>query len=388
MMYVYDEDLQIIGAVDNYNSLITAKRYFENGDCEIYAPASSELLNLATIGRYVSKDQITLYRINDIRLNTNPEEGNFLTISGKDAKGFVDQRIVMQTSVCNGNAEAFILKLVSSALGSDAAADRKIKDSHGALIFTVFSSGFTETMTEQVTYKNLGEKIREYCKKFGWGYKAELQNGKFVFSFYKGADRTNTVVFSPNYENVTTTTYAEDHTKMGNFALVGGEGEGDARYKVNVGNTSGADRYEVFVDAKQLSKTIRFGEIEAAYPNGSITHDGNDYYWTVDGVNIAVLPNNSPAENEECSLTDSVYSAQLRSRGTEALAEYGAVTSFDSEIQPNITFVYGKDYFLGDIVKIENEFGIAKNARIVEIVECEDENGYSTLPKFEWITEE
>ena len=39
-------------------------------------------------------------------------------------------------------------------------------------------------------------------------------------------------------------------------------------------------------------------------------------------------------------------------------------------------------YNLGDIVQIENEYGIQATARILEIIDCEDESGYSTVPTF------
>ena len=39
-------------------------------------------------------------------------------------------------------------------------------------------------------------------------------------------------------------------------------------------------------------------------------------------------------------------------------------------------------YNLGDIVQIENEYGIQATVRILEIIDCEDESGYSTVPTF------
>ena len=52
-----------------------------------------------------------------------------------------------------------------------------------------------------------------------------------------------------------------------------------------------------------------------------------------------------------------------------------------------MTFVYKTDYNLGDVVTVENEYGISVGARIVEVVEVDDDNGYSVQPKFENTTE-
>lgn len=389
MIFVYDENLNKIGIIDRYNSLITAKRYKANGDCEVYLPATRGAIDLLRLGRYVGKtDDFTVYRINRVELLTDAENGNFLTVTGIDAKAFIDQRIILQTYMCNGNAERFALRLVNDSLGVSASRERELKNSGGEYYFLTEEKGLTDTLTEQVSYRNLGEKIREYCERFGWGYKTELQGNKLVFSFYVGTDRSAEVVFSPSYENITTSDYAEDRTNMGNFCLVGGQGEGASRIKTTVGTATGKDRYELFVDAKELSKEIRYGDLIEAYPNGSIVQSGGVYYYQQNGVNIAILQQNPPAENDTCQLTDTVYTEQLAAKGRERIAEYGAAKSFQSKIFPYGTWEYGRDFFLGDIVKVENEFGISVNARIVEIVEVEDEKGFSLEPKYEYLTEE
>ena len=45
-------------------------------------------------------------------------------------------------------------------------------------------------------------------------------------------------------------------------------------------------------------------------------------------------------------------------------------------------YVLNKDYFLGDIVQVINEYGISATPRIIEIIESEDENGTSVVPTF------
>ena len=45
-------------------------------------------------------------------------------------------------------------------------------------------------------------------------------------------------------------------------------------------------------------------------------------------------------------------------------------------------YIVDEDFFLGDIVQIENEYGIQAQPRIIEIIESEDENGISVIPTF------
>ena len=56
--------------------------------------------------------------------------------------------------------------------------------------------------------------------------------------------------------------------------------------------------------------------------------------------------------------------------------------SVDSEVAPNHTYVLGRDYFIGDVVEIINEYGIAMTPRVVEVIECQDEAGYTCIPTF------
>ena len=65
--------------------------------------------------------------------------------------------------------------------------------------------------------------------------------------------------------------------------------------------------------------------------------------------------------------------------------ELKPVVNYSGEILDNGMYKYGEDYFLGDTVLIENDYGIKAKATIVEITEVEDETGYKIVPKLsEW----
>lgn len=421
-VYVLDTELNMIGIIDTFNSLIWANRYVENGDCELYLKASTETLNLLRKDYYLMRlDDDMVCRIKSIVLSTDAEQGNYLTVHGYDTKSFLDQRIIWNTMTCNGKVETFMRNLITKSLISPDETGRKLTSPLGRdLLALGTSAGFNAVTTEQVSYRNLGEKLREYCRSYGWGIKITLDQ-TFEFSVYKGQDKTDEVVFSDDYENLISTEYSEDDTNLGNVALSAGQGEGSKRLRAVSGDLIGTDRYEIFVDAKDLAKEITFGELKAAYPMSSsgayidgtvykmhtldiqiidasqlaalqeafptgtiVTIDGIQYY-RVTNVGIADLPSATPTDEETVVLRDVIYSMYLLNRGYEKLKEYGSVTSFSGQIEPNTTFTYKRDYNLGDIVTIENEFGISIGARIVEIVEVEDENGYRVEPKFEYI---
>lgn len=426
-VYLLNKNLDLVYVIDTYRSCIWSNRYVELGDCELYVPATPDLFSVLNIGYYLIRQNDSMVcRIEKIELDTDAENGDYLIITGKDSKNLCDQRIVWSTMTCDGPLETFIRQIVTSTMiNPNLSARWMLKANGSALVALGTAAGFTEVMTEQVSYKNVGEKIREYCTKYGWGYKMVLNGSTLNFILYKGVDRSNTVFFSDDYENLDTTQYLLDDSNLGNVALVGGEGEGSERARNVSGYAEGTERYEIFVDAKDISKTVSWSDLvqlypttdsggqgyyatvgttyvyklnylnvhivdsdqltqlKANYPSGQeITIDGIDYY-QVYNVTIATLPVQYPTDNDNVTLTSIIYEVYLLNRGYEKLAEYGEKIVFNGKIEPTVTFMYREDYNLGDIVTVYNKYGLSAAVRIVEIVEVDDDNGYSVQPKFE-----
>ena len=107
---------------------------------------------------------------------------------------------------------------------------------------------------------------------------------------------------------------------------------------MTVGDASGVDRREIFVDARDVS-----------------SNDGE--------------------------LTDTEYYAQLTQRGVENLAENAEMRNFEGETV-DYTYKYGYDYGIGDIVEVVNEYGMQAATRVIEVIESEDESGKYTIPTF------
>ena len=424
-VYVLDKNLSLIGLIDSYKSLIWANRYNEVGDCELYLEASEDNINLLQDGYYLIRaDDDMVCQIRKIEIDTSAEEGNYLIVTGYDTKTFLDQRVIWSMMTCTGNVEDFIRLIVKNSCVSPALSGRQFQKANGqALLALGNKANFTEVTTEQVSYKNVGEKVREYCDTYQWGYRVVLSNSTLWFQLYKGTDRTNEVIFSDAYENLSSTKYVDDKTNLGNVALVAGAGEGSARARNVYGYAESTDRFEKFVDAKDIARQISWAELTEIYPttdsggegylNGYtykmnylnvqivdsdqltwlqtnfptgqvITIDGNQYYQVYNEV-IATLQTTTPTDDSPVTLQDIVYSVYLLNRGAENLAEFGEVTTFEGSVIPDVTFIYKQDYFLGDIVTVENEYGISASARIVEVVEVMDENGYSMEPKFQYL---
>lgn len=66
------------------------------------------------------------------------------------------------------------------------------------------------------------------------------------------------------------------------------------------------------------------------------------------------------------------------------LAEYMTITSFDGKVDPNVNYIYRRDYDLGDVVQIVNQFNFNATTRITSVMFCQDDtNGFIVRPTFE-----
>lgn len=336
-LYILDKSLTPIAVVDYYESLIWTKRFYTSGDFEIYIPASSEILNIMIQGNYITRlDDDRVMMIEKIQVQTDVEIGNYLLCSGRSVEALCKRRIVWKQTNINGYAETGIRRLVNENIISPTIANRKIEN-----FILGKAKNFTEKIEIQITGDILEETISNICKSNGWGYKVTLnKNKKFVFELYKGNE--SGVVFSPEYDNLINSDYLNDMTTFANCALIAGEGEGTARITETIGNASGVDRYETFIDARDISSN-----------NGEISK--------------------------------SEYKKLLLQRGEEKLKETQPLTSFEGEVAHDLTYVYKKDYDIGDVVNVVNEYGIKGTARIIEIIESDGTDGYKVIPTFdEW----
>lgn len=346
-IYVLDPNLKTIGLIDDYTSIIWTTRYFSNGDFELYLPANDRNILLLKENNYLCRDKDisgSRYKnvmiIEKIQITTDIESGNYLIITGRSLKSILNRRIIWQQTNLNGKAEIAIRQLITENAINPTIPERKISG---------LSLGDTlnlpDTIEKQITGDNLGESIEKICTSYGYGYDIDIIDNKFVFYLYKGTDRSFNqnenpyIIFSSKFENILRTEYAYDITNLGNVALVAGEGAGVDRLTHLVGDASDLDRYEKYVDARDIS-----------------TNNGE--------------------------YTEQEYYKLLESRGLEKLKENAVVESFSGETETRITYTLNKDYFLGDIVQVQNEYGITATPRILEIIESDSEEGTAIIPTF------
>jgi hypothetical protein len=355
-IYVLDRDFNLLGIIDGYVSVIWRPSYSDIGDFEIYMGATTEAVELLQRDRYVvrtsdisvdDEGRVTYKKVMIIKnriINTDVENGDFLTVTGKELKYILHQRLIWSLTTVNGTAENAIRKYITENAISPTNTKRVIP---GLVLSDPL--GLTDKIEKQVTAKPLDETIIEVCNTYNYGWDICIYDNTLLFSLYQGVDRSYEqtdrpyVVFSDDFNNLHDTEYQMASENYANTALVGGEGEGVDRKYATVGDEhSGLDRYETFTDAKSTQ---------------------------------------SSGEGEE-TISESAYIKLLEEDGKETLKELGVTEAFTGEVVNNMGFVYEKDFYIGDIVTVINKYGISKNVRVISAIESEDENGSSLIPQF------
>lgn len=336
IIYVLDDSYNRVGILDSITSSIFAKRYYDTGDFEIYAAADAETVKLLTGYNYIVKSgDDTIYEISSITITTDSEQGNYITASGFNIEKILDRRIIWKQTNFSGTVSAAIRKFINdNAISPE---DEKRIIPH----LRLGSGTGSDEVTIQKTGQNLLETVVELCKSYGYGFnmKFDFKSRDLTFNLYQGQKRN--VQFSAEYDNLLSTNYNYQASEFKNTVLIAGEGEGTARVRESINtDASGMNRYELYVDARDLS-------------------------------------------SNEGEISESEYRTMLKMRGREKLAERSVKEEFEGEVIVDSTFVYGKDYELGDIVTITNEYGLTAQARIIEVIECEDESGHTFIPTFD-----
>lgn len=354
---VLNKNFEMVHIIDSYKSIIWTDRYNDAGDFELYTEVSGETLKYVEKDFYLTiKESERTMIVSTIAIESDRELGNFIQITGHSLEQILNRRIVWGLKTLNTNLQNGIKTLLNESIISPSDANRKIPN----FIFEeVSDSKITDIKVEQqYTGDNIYDIVRTLCQDNDIGFKIVLNSdNQFVFSLYSGVDRSYNqkknpcVTFSPRYDNLINSNYCETNLDYKTVTLIAGEDSGNNRkYRTySISQDNGLYRRELFTDARDIQ---------------------SEYY---------------DENNNKHTMTAAQYNAALDARGKEKLEEYSATTAFEGEVETQNSFKYKEDYFLGDIVQIENEYGFGGTARITEVVASLDGNGYALYPTFEML---
>lgn len=368
---VLNTNFENIGVLDTYKSLIWTDRYSSCGDFEIYVTAYSDILYELQQGYYLWSDSSEhLMIIESVEIKSNVESGNYATITGRSLESILTRRIVWKKTVLNGKINSQIKKLITENIISPSDSKRKISN----FIFQDSTDSAIDAISirAQFTGDTLYDAIKSVCDTVNIGFKITLNaNNQFVFSLYSGKDRSYDqldlpyISFSPQFDNILNSDYSSTRKDFKNVTLVAGEG-------VNKDITS----YKLDSSVLEISSSDGSSALRRVYETGDTAASGLDRYELfTDARDIS-------STVDEKTMSDDEYNALLQQRGNEKLAECKEVQAFDAEVETNLMYTFGKDYFMGDIVEFENEYGIQAKARVIEYIQSISTDGNKFYPTF------
>ena len=344
-LYVLDTDFRVLGVVDNYECLVWQRNYYKPSSFSMQIIPTFEQFELLKKGNILLKNDNTkeaMY-IDHRELEENEEGVEILVVSGYSLTQWLDRRITLYKEVEEGNAETVIRNYVDRHCINPVETNRKIDN-----IIQGINNNLGDIINFSSHYKQLLDEIETISKANELGCKIDLDlnDKQYIFEVYKGLDRTvnqdtnSKAIFSAEFENISNQKYIDSDNNYRNMVLVAGAGEDAERKIISLGiENKGLDRYELFVDARDISDTKQQGENEVSIPI------------------------------EE-------YNKLLEVRGNEKLYECTKVETFDCTLTNVNSLAYRVDFDLGDKVSIINKkWGLMLNERIISITETYDSEG-------------
>lgn len=345
-IYVLDGLSGITDVIETFESTIWNMQFFGKSDFQLICPYSDRLDRILSSGKYLVRESDVLpdgeyhnvMEISDRKLSFDPEKGWRMEVTGAGLKNIIGRRVIWnQTNFEQTNVEEAIRQVITDNIISPSDPDRTIDN-----FILDDAVGFTDVFDAQVFTDNIAKWMEEICTTYGYGWDVYIKSGKYVFALLTGMnksiDGTDPVIFSPEFENISSVEYEYKKSEFYNVGLVGGEGEGADKVVTSVGSASGLDRYESYIDASEVSS------------NGEI-------------------------------ITMQTYLSMLETYGLEQMTAAQFVEKFEGEIVPNGLYEFGEDYNLGDQVQIILQ-RISAKSRIIEMIYSEDSNGSTLLPTF------
>ncbi|WP_100406271.1 Gp37-like protein [Bacillus solitudinis] len=326
---IFDRTVGFLGEIDDYESLVFERKWYTFGSFQMTVDPNKngvehlKKYNIVSLGR--DKTGFILHSEKDAGDNEN------LLVSGLSLGGFLETRLTIPPSGSaydrvNDNVESIMRQYVDRNVINPLDLNRKIK-----LLVNGTNQGKGPTTFYQTRFKQLDEELEKIgiASGLGWEVVIDFENECFVFEVYEGKDlsilqdENPPVVFSFDFDNIKNQKLVESEYSYRNVGYVAGQGEGDNRHIVEVGDSGGLERREVFIDARDI-------------------------------------------ENPE----------ELPVRGEQKLAEYEQVFSFDSEILDQSNMKYGVDWDLGDIVTVQNrKWNETAHRRVTEVTESYSKSG-------------
>lgn len=377
--------------LDEFVSMIWVDRYYKCGSFELTAYVSEELLKYCVVGNYISNSESMHFMIiEDIAIESNLEDGNKLKVVGRSVESILDRRIILMKrtisknkTICytinkllqdnvtknSNNVNGIYYKRKIPYFNIHIDVDHVELSDQGYMSENIDRNSTTvPTVGSKLEYdkENLLETIENLCETHRIGYRIYTSrlgtDGiQFDFELYVGRDRSfdqterSQVIFSPSMDNLLESNFKHTTSSHKNNAIV--------YYKSIVTDESTGKE-------KDKSITVYVGDSDKI---------------GLDRREVLIQPSVQKEKDEDGEeMTDEEFRKLLKTQGLEELDQYKVKKEFDCKCDTGdgSQFAYGRDYFMGDVIQVRNEYGIEEKAMITEFTWSVDSEGVSHYPTF------
>lgn len=328
-IYVLDANFEKLDLVENFTSFIWTERWNTYGDFKLKFPYRSRNTQYLYIGRYLYiDDSRTLMRIERYERDSDDSE-DLVEVSGRSVLSLFTDKIVTPRSF-RQHAPTIPQTLVNSicVLGNGVSNLDIIPN-----LSIDWHSDFGDIIDYEVGYVNLYDEILELSNEHDFGYRLDfIQSiGGLRFRTIQGFDRTDELVFCQgigNLEGLNILRTSEDYK---NVAYVTSKDRENPMvvYRRNHSGASGIDRRVVHVEVSESDPT----------------------------------------------------DAAMRRAGRQAMSPHRYVAIMDGKAKTD-TIRYDRDYYLGDLVRINDVSGRTSEVRVTEYIWSYDQDGFQEYPTF------
>ena len=264
----FNKDLEMIGEVRNYTSLIFIRRWETFGEFELHTKIQRP--DLFQQGNYIMLDNDP-YRSGIILEHNDDTDGygvnslEDITIKGFSLLYKLFGRWTIPPPANNGYyiwsskpVEDIMYDLVQDSAVNPTNNKRKIPH-----LVLGENKHRGEKLTYQSRLKRVSDELNALSLQSGLGVSVKLdaENKRLVFEVLDGIDRSyaednpNSYVFSKKNRRVTKRKYSYTAKGMANMAYVAGQGDGEDREIETINDDlAGDDRWETYIDARDVEQ--------------------------------------------------------------------------------------------------------------------------------------
>lgn len=316
---ILNKDFKFLGDIEDYISFYFIRSFFQAKEFQLIVPIRYSYLLIE--GNYIYLSKYKSMIIEEIEIN---EEDSQIIVKGRDIKSILERRVTIPPigsayDEVKGSAEEVIKHYIKNNCITPVDESRKILN-----LIIAPNKGRGGNIKWQSRYKNLTSEVESIARGagIGWFIYIDQKEKKFIFDVEIGINRSESqdensrVVFSSNFDNISKAVHKSGSLSYKNIGYVGGQGEGIEREIVEVrkSNSSGLERREIFIDARDISE-----------------------------------------------------SGNLEDRGLTKLSEYDYVVNTESTVLNN-NLEYERDWNIGDLVTVKSNFS-KNNLRVTEVRE-------------------